>query len=209
MEFMAWPVIVLLLVAVFLLLFRPQIGRLIDRMSSVKLPGFQAEGPDQAKAEQQSLPPSHAMVGVEERLGTPHLDDVLSPIEKETARQIEASVRDPNDRLPWALRLYSNARIHHEHEISRRLIFGSQLRALRQISQYGGSVSMSEIKAMYREAKAAKIEQYENFSFEQWRDFLPSRGLLAVEAERVTITLLGRNFLAYLAAQGITDPQNL
>ncbi|MBA3651991.1 MAG: hypothetical protein H0W66_11060 [Chthoniobacterales bacterium] len=68
---------------------------------------------------------------------------------------------------------------------------------------------MVDLQVMFDVARSGKPQAYGNLSFEQWRDFLPSRGLLVVEPDRVRITPIGRSFLAYLACQGISDPVNL
>lgn len=209
MEFLAWPVIVLLIAVIFILLFRPHIGRFIDRTRSFKMPGIHAQGEDAGRADLQTAAPAPSLIGLEERLGTPPLDDVLSPIERELAERLKASVQDAPNQLHWALRLLALNQVQLGHEIVLRTIFGSQVQALRRVTQAGGTVALTELQPMFAATREANPQAYTEFSFEHWLYFLTSRGLVRVEAQNVSVTPLGRNFLVYLAHNGLNDPGGL
>ena len=83
------------------------------------------------------------------------------------------------------------------------LIFGSQISFLQQMN--GGPLTIEHAREFYDRAKAAFVEVYKNYSFEQWLNFMESFILLSKTADgRLAITARGRGFLSYLTENGYT-----
>lgn len=59
-------------------------------------------------------------------------DALFGPIEAEARRAITASVPDQKFHFDWALRLFALASVARDNEYCYRLIFGSQIKALKQ-----------------------------------------------------------------------------
>jgi hypothetical protein len=84
-----------------------------------------------------------------------------------------------------------------------QLIYGSQIRALQALNSASPSV-LEFIRVDYDIAAAVNKQLYDRYPFESWLQFITSWGLVASDATTAGITPLGRQFLQYVAAQGLT-----
>jgi hypothetical protein len=81
-------------------------------------------------------------------------------------------------------------------EMIGRLIFGTQLSALRSLQV--GNGTREQFQPLYEEhVRKAKEENLKPFDYQMWLNFLQSRFLLIVENDSYLITAVGRNFLAW------------
>jgi hypothetical protein len=204
-EHFAWPAVVIVLTLTFLLLFRSQVAGFIDRTKSLKVPGIHAEGDSLTQVQAQSKSVEQSLIGGPEKLGTPLSDEVLGPMDQEVHRLIKASVPDHSNHLPWALRLLSHMSLQRDHEITARLIFNSQVQALRAMAQSGGVLNAEQLRAFY-ESAASQSDAYEQYSFDRWWNFLANRRLITNDGSMFHLTPIGRSYLAYVASTGISDP---
>lgn len=209
MEYLVWPSIALILGLAFLGLFRPQIAGFIDRTKTFKVPGIHAEGETLPQVQRQGAEIEGRLIGGHEQLGTPPNDEFLQAIDRHNHDLIVKSVPNAGHHLQWAIRLASYLSVQRDHEITYRLIFGSQLRALRQISQSGASLGLDSLREFYNEAATAEPEIYQDFDFASWWGFLAERNLVTQKGMSLEITPAGRSFLAYLAVTGIRDKAHL
>ena len=204
-EFPAWAVAVVIISLAFMGIFHRNIRGLIDRTKSVKLPGgFHAEG----EASQQQLPAPRAAADAlsTEQLGSPTKDALFEPFETEARRLIAASVPDPKFHFDWALRLFAGASVARDNEYCYRLIFGSQIKALKQAVQSGGVISDQKLKAIYDQTSFHFPEAYDKFEFHHWRAFFPAQKLGTIESDNsLKLAAKAYAFLSWLAISGATE----
>jgi len=76
-------------------------------------------------------------------------------------------------------------------------IFGSQIRILEKLNTLRPATRDS-LKFYYELAKNSKIEFFENYSYDQYLDFLFSYSLIREDDDKISLTILGSDFLKYL-----------
>jgi len=91
-------------------------------------------------------------------------------------------------------------------ERASRSIFQSQIDALQFLAQHK-EINLDQLRTFYTTATLFYPQQYANYPFESWVNFLESWALLCVEGERVVSTPAGRAVLAYMAARGYLNAQ--
>lgn len=204
-DLLAWPIVILIIVIVFLLVFQRNIRGLIDRTKSVKLPGgFHAEGVE--PAQQQLTAKAELEPLTTEQLGSPMKEALYEPLENALRRQIIASVPDSKYHFDWALRSFAMAAVQHRHEFRYRLIFGSQIKALKVAVQSGGLLHDRKMKEFYDQAAFNFPEAYANFNYTQWRSFFAHQELATEAGDGdLKLTPEAYSFMSFLAISGVTD----
>ena len=195
MEFLAWPAAVLLLGGGFLIGFRKQIGRFLDR----------AHGVSVGKVDVQALPQQRL-----EKLS--RADEILrAPVSQLLAEQEESiragleqlGVADPAERENLLVCDLAHSKLREFLERIYQELWGSQLSALQLINQHSAEIAPDAVRLFYEEAKKEWPELYREYPFEEWFAFLADAELVSpAEDEKVAITLWGRELLTYLVAQG-------
>jgi hypothetical protein len=90
-----------------------------------------------------------------------------------------------------------------------RLIFGSQISALRWMNTFGPA-TVDQVRRFYETAKSKFPDGYEGYSFDVWFDFFRSYGLVSPASnERLIITADGKYFLQWMAAEGAVEAKLL
>ena len=191
----AWPTAAV----VIALLFRGELRALLPKLRRVGPTGLEFEVERQqirattvtAPGELKELPGlsrTHAMARVE-RL----LHDGL--------RQ---STTKPEDREDLLVRLLAQSHLETFFEQTYRLIFGSQISALKCLNQ-GIKASEADAKAYFESLKELHPEVYQHYGYEQWLGFLLGRDLIMRSDGTFEITDIGRDFLFYLTAKGLPE----
>jgi hypothetical protein len=94
--------------------------------------------------------------------------------------------------------LYATERIY-------RIIFGSQIAILKYLN-FQGETDIYKVRTFYEEAKAKFPLLYEKYRFATYLHFLTSSNLVAtIDNITYVITPLGKEFLQWMIAQGISD----
>jgi hypothetical protein len=195
MEFLAWPVVVLLLAGGFLVGFKRQIGRLLDRTHGVSV----------GKVDMQALP--------QQRIEKPSVaDQILQAPASRLLGQQEQSIRDnleqlgvtdPAERENLLVRDLAQTKLRESFERLYQELWGSQLAALQLINQHSAEITQDGTRSFFEDAKREQPEQYGDYSFEEWFEFLVDAELVSpTEDEKVAITVQGRELLTYITAQG-------
>jgi hypothetical protein len=124
----------------------------------------------------------------------------------ETDLHAELDIIDPDKRIDVLIRHLAVARLGRNFEQILRILFGSQIRALRTLSEAeGGRTSPAESVTYFDEVKAKYADFYEKNTFDEWIQYPVSAGLIEPKNEQVTITELGREFLTYMNALGLSE----
>ena len=79
-----------------------------------------------------------------------------------------------------------------------RVIFGSQITALRVVNETGPH-KMDVLRPYYDGARDSDPKFYGNYTFEQWLGFLVRENLIEITDGTCSITEFGKEFLIYLA----------
>jgi hypothetical protein len=124
----------------------------------------------------------------------------------ETDLHAELDIIDPDKRIDVLIRHLAVARLGRNFEQILRTLFGSQIRALRALSEAeGGRISRAESVTYFGEVKVRYADFYEKNTFDEWIRYPVSAGLIEAKNEQVTITELGREFLTYMNALGLSE----
>lgn len=208
--FGSWPLAVSVIVVFFLLLFRKPIEGLFGRMKRL---GFGdkaidlAEDRPQAVAEQQQelpvvnkdmVPADHAM---------PDTNEALAPVEQELRANLEKLSLPHDLERAWLVRGVANFRVAHAHEVTYRIILGSQIALLNAVNT--GNSNIQTAHAIYDAATATVPDFYAHFDFDTWIKYPLGAHLLVEEAaspdqpRKLRITPIGKDFLRYMVTSGL------
>jgi hypothetical protein len=126
-----------------------------------------------------------------------HYSPVTAEIEKNM--KIIAQQNSPNDKEAFYARILGCGLVAYHHDWTWFMIYGSQLAALAELNSRG-LIPIAELKKHYDKAAADNPKTYEDYSFEQWLDYLKSRMLIATYPSlMIEMSFHGKDFLKYLS----------
>ncbi|CAO3416283.1 hypothetical protein [Azospirillum doebereinerae] len=108
------------------------------------------------------------------------------------------------ERVPTLVRALSLARLEAAHATVYSRIFGSQIAGLRRLNAQG-RVSLADARAFFQSYAERFPPDYAQNGFNMWLGFLLRSGLVLQTPDGVEIAPLGRDFLIYLDASGLSD----
>lgn len=204
--------------------FRQPLTRAIDRWKgatlgqgkSIDLSGTAAA---QVEAQKHAPPPAAEKLpvpapepGTRLPAEVPPPNPVFSPLEADLRRRIEEAVPGGVDvQMAWALRIAVAAQVERDHEQTYRLIFGSQIAALKQLNTLG-PLTIRQAREVYSLTAVRNYpETFKDDDFAAWGGYLINRGLVVLEHEeptddsKVALTHLGKDFLHFLVGRGLPD----
>ena len=127
-----------------------------------------------------------------------------SPVTAEVEKNIKIVARQssPDDTEAFYARFIGVGAMAFSHEYTFVLIFGSQLRAMQEISSRG-LIPISDLQKHYDKAVADYPNSYEDYPFEKWLAFMQWRTLVATyPTQMIELSHNGQDFLKYLAHFG-------
>ena len=210
-----WAAAVVIVVVVFLLVFRRSIAGLIDRTSRAGYGNKSIEfGLPTNTAEQQkkTVTPADATASVTtvpaQAVAPPPVSEAYAGIEKQIFDTLIAENYPRDLERAWLVRAIAIARVWRAHEITYRLILGSQL-SLLLVANSLSPPDTNAARAIYDNAKAAFPAVFENFSFDTWLNWPINSSLIKADQTNparsiIRITPLGQDFLHYLVANSLT-----
>lgn len=160
------------------------------------------EAPSNAGSPPNAVPASHAL---------PPQSEVLAPIEQEMAKALADLSLPPDVERAWLLRGAAAFRVARGHEVTYRLIVGSQINVLLEANT-GVPPNVDRAREIYNAAAASWPDIYRSFAFETWFHFPVNSGLLRIDPAGagpsiLRITPLGQDFLHYLVNNSLTGPK--
>lgn len=185
-----WPVIII----IGLLIFRKPIVDLINRITKVGYGNKSVEAKQQTTASEKKI---------EE---VSNIDRVVGLFRPETIEMFkeaitnESEVDNLNNSEEKIERLTNYSCILYimrHFDIVYSDIFGSQIRILEHVNSHS-SQTRESVKFFYENAKKNNPKFYENYSYEQYLNFLFNFTLLREDDDILNITILGVDFLKYL-----------
>jgi len=196
MEFLAWPVVVLLLVMLFFLFFKKPISRLIDRTEKVSKEGLIAGHSQEQQGENQIS----------------QIDEVLkihdSQLLVETEKTIKIMLddlhpKDSEEKEKFLIRNLAQSIIAHAFDKTYYSIYGSQIQTLKYMNENRNiQLTTSDVQRFYDNAETSFPKIYSNYSFESWLKFLSLSTLIQKNDNEIAITIRGKEFLKYIIEQG-------
>ena len=218
-----WSVTVpLSAVAIVGLLRRPLSG-LIDRATrfSAATSGVTVEASARAERNQQieasrddkqpALPAPLEAAGASAPK-VPDPNPVYNAFDASLIAELYVAFKDDDDvKLAWAVRLRSQAVVERMHETHYRLIFTAQIWALKRLNEIVYS-SMSQARSAYDFASQQNPDFYKLVNFENWIGFLKNTGYIEIGIEEdpvIQLTPLGKDFLGWMVAKGVSESKPL
>jgi hypothetical protein len=220
----AWPASVFLIIVAlgiaFLATQRKAIGGLLGRATKVSAGPTGAVIEAAARAEQQQVeaskpaqapalpaPPAPSTGALRSPLPDAH--PLYDPFDAYLRAQLDQTFGEDNveAKLAWAIRLRSQVLVERSHETNYRVIFTSQIWALKQLNLVG-ETSLSQARKVYDEAAKQNPEFYRRVTWESWSRFLQNTGYVQVGAgddPTVTLTPLGNDFMVWMAARRVLE----
>lgn len=216
--------VVLIIVAgliAFAALFRAEIRKRLQDLRNVTFPGGSADltgNEAMAQIEAQKRAPEGETLPVPTAQPDPSPPQipapsvVFEPIEADLRRRIETSI--PGNltvQMAWAVRLAAAAQVERDHEVTYRLIFGSQIAALKVLN-VRSPITVALARDFYlKTAVQHHPDVFKPTDFEGWADFLVTRGLVVLEKTPVdddtlvALAPLGRDFLMFVTGRGLSE----
>jgi hypothetical protein len=200
-------------------LFRTPIARVTDRISQFNALGTSAVftpnamQSDQQEAEKISGP---APFETSIELQLPDLpvptDSVFDKFDEELRENLEEAIgADDAAKLRWAIRERSISEATRIHETNYRLIFGSQIFALKQLN-IAFHISISTFEAHYNEQVRNNVKWeglHNDRTFDQWAGFLISTTYVErvhfSESPSLQITAFGKQFLTWMVLVRVSE----
>lgn len=134
----------------------------------------------------------------------PAPDPIYNQLDESTMALLDQIVSGPIEhKLAWAIRMRSFSEINRIHETNYRMIFGSQIAALRYLNNVPDA-KVEDFRSVFESAANHPDFSiiHDGRTFEQWGQFVLDTGYAELvpgsHPERVRITLLGQRFLTWM-----------
>jgi len=196
MQYLVWPVTVLVIAIVFMLLFRRDVSSLLARIQRIGRNGIHALPSEAQKATEQKSP-------AEELMRT--FDSItLREKERSIKKDLEDKRLPQQETIDVLVRHLAATQVALRFEFINKTIWGSQILILINLNSKPMGETPEMLKPFYEEAAKTYPDAFSNYTFDRYLDFLVSASLIIFQNGRYLITNLGRDFLGYLVATGQT-----
>ena len=214
-----WPAVALILGILALFVFRAPLSRLLDRTEKVKdwltapkqpaVPAAPDRLPTRSESQEQKAL-EELTSGFNNRLLLMQEESIRVDLETHGLKAESACEKVLMKHLAG-----TQIALHFERVYA--ILYNSQLQALRWLNAQTAGVSSRALNPFYERAAVSWPAIYEAFTFRSWLGFLAAHGLIKESEESIAagdqadpfgleITVLGREFLAFLVNGGRADP---
>lgn len=211
MEFIAWPTAVLIMVIIFLLLFRKPINSLLSRTTKISKTGLEAEIQETKRNEQvenKEQPEGTSVVNIFHALEAYR----AMPFVIEREKKLKADLTKYNITIQpteerW-LNVLNILYITKDHDKIYYTIFGTQIKILKFLNTEPlSTATIDAITPFYNEYILLTGINPEDWPFNNYINYLISQRLIIYNDISKTVTLSdeGRFFLIYMIAQKYND----
>jgi len=190
---------------------KPSVHRFLDRANKFKAGSFAAEAPPQQISTDRSLGKEDAIEVAATSGSYEEYQKAIQPFRFAAMNKRVEKVRKEVDFQQFTIEqlreilpeLAGLVLMAVDFENLYNLIFGSQIFLLQDLNAvYATGRPLERAKQFYENAVKTFPPVYENYSFDQWLDFLVNSGVVIREPNSVKITEEGRDFLRYLVQVG-------
>jgi hypothetical protein len=203
-ESVGWPHVVFLFAIILILVFRKQFAALISRVTSIDKTGIKTGPiPEAQREEKKSEAVQELLLAIGDSIT---LRDVESHIRTELkGRGLEVE----GDTIKVLIKYLAASRILLEFEQIHNLIFGSQIFLLKKMNEtVGQGAGKDFITAHYNHVKGI-FKELNEWTLDQYLEFLIVRLLITVKGEKYHITNLGVEYLTWMARNGRSENKPL
>jgi hypothetical protein len=169
-----------------------------------------SDAPRAATEQQKELknPPStESLATIPAGQALPPPSPVHQRLEDEIRKILADSKWPPDIEKAWLIRALAILRVANGHEVTYRLIMGSQIYLL-LAANTPTPPNREREREMYDLAKINFPDIYTNFQFDPWLNWLAAIGFVQIDvAGLIRITPLGQDFLHYLVNNSLTSPK--
>jgi len=200
MEVLVWPIVVVVLSIIFMLIFRQPISAFIARLRKVSLTGLEALSDQPQKVPVRDSSPEDT-------------GELMKSFDSPTLREQEAAIQKGledrrvagEEAVKVLTRHLAANQIALYYERLNSAIWGSQIYLLRFLNSSMTGETSEIPRRFYDSAAANYPDVYSQYSFESYMDYLVNAHLIIGQEGRYLITEWGRDFLVYLAREGISE----
>lgn len=193
-EFTAWPIATVILGIVLKQPLEKLLGRLISAKHKDTEFGF---APDK-----QNAPKIESSGSIADAIP----QDSLGLVAEQEARIYKSlndlKIENAEDKVKVLAKHHANLQIRSAYAQINSAIFNSQLLLLQALNTQASPVELSFFYSFYNAAKKNYPVYYQNYSFEDWLNYMKGSGLINTKDEKYFITVFGRGFLTALTEVG-------
>ena len=196
----SWPIGV---VTIFWL-FRSDLRNILPRIRTIKGAGVEANL--HIETQIATSPENQVSSELSAGFGTeyPPPNAVYNDLDQISRKLLDQEIQgDIEKKFAWAIRMRSISEANRIHEMNYRLIFGSQLKALRALNTRGRT-DVSQFEPIFQEAATNPDTApfHEGRTFEEWGQFLLNTGYVSqvpdTDPMEVEISNFGQQFLVWI-----------
>jgi len=192
LEMLKWPLAIVVIVVFFIIFFRRPIAAFIERLKGIKYRG----------GELQSDPQPQELAEIKVRSVEKVLQALDSPVLLDTEKAIrdflaKEGIATAEDKEKVLIRHLAAAQLNLAFSHIDFQIYQGQLKILEFLNSNPSAPKMIAMD-VYNRAVTAYPEVLKNYPFEKYLGFLATRNLILEHEETLSITPLGREFLAFL-----------
>jgi hypothetical protein len=200
MTAIAWPSAAVVIALTFLLLFRANLGRAIDRAQKV---GVGKTSVDMAEAQQQLATSQHARPTAMESMAQLTESAFFTATRNELLQDLDQRGLVGDEHTRFLTEVVVTFAVKLELEKTYRRILGSQIAALRYVAQSPAGVETTELQPFYDAVKQTLMQGHP-YTFNNWLTYLvENSALLTMDGPRVYATPKGRDFLKYAVDEAL------
>nr|NUR36991.1 hypothetical protein [Sphingomonas sp.] len=203
----SWPIAI----GIVAWAFRGPITATIGRVRQVSGFGGTAEFATQELTQQSAEATPPASVPALNTNTLPPSDPIYDALDEQLAATLDQHVQGNADvKLAWAIRSRSVSEANRLHEFHYRLLFGSQINALKTLNVVGQG-PLSEFETYFENLKSNPAYEsfHKNRSFDQWAEFVANIGYAELvegsDPPVVRITPFGRQFLQWMVVSSVPE----
>jgi len=204
---LAWPIVA----CVIAVRFWPMVGNLLRNRAVQTVKAFGTELVlEDASSNQKDAPENPSATAAKAIVP----DNSALPTNRPALDELVQQVRTQFDRLPETERVpamigtIARSRLFWTHEFIYNRIFGSQIAGLRRLDELG-KVTIEQAREFFTPYAHKYPEQYRDYGFEGWLNFMVSNGLVSKEGDKLRATVFGHDFLVYLREMRLTEDKPL
>lgn len=196
--------LIFLFAIVFFTLFHKQIGEALSRLTKVSFSKSKIEFGDQSASQSLTDTKSNPKDTDEKLYVDPWLSPILVERENNIWEHIEEKYHGQSDDplVKLLVRRLASAHIREEFEFCYSHIYGSQIRLLKTIKQRSNSMPQDDITVYFQEVQETSPDIYRGANVNNYLTFLLNNLLIEYQEESYSVTVLGTEFLAWMARLG-------
>ena len=191
---LAWPSVLLLL------------GIVYHRQISDALPRITKAGPGGVEFAQVIAKQHIAPASLDELVAIPGVERSASAAKLEVELHQNLLKFDQDIRLNLLVRELAQTRLNFAYLDIYRIIFGSQIRFMKEIRANGRELPLERLFDYFRSLQSEN-EFHKGMQIEDYTAFLATRGLIFIDSESVFLTDYGNDFLAFVFDNAL--PENV